>query len=320
MSEPQDQHSNADVDPDRGSEAVGLLDRARVTVVGETAKVKNAGERHVSIAVPFRAVERNRSVAASVLAGGIAYRLFLWILPFGLIVAGLLGLGNADGIEKSVSTGGLPEAMVNAIGDIAGAANSNSWWLLLTGVPLLLWEGYAGAKALQLIHALVWNEPALRTRPLQSSLYFSAGICGFIAVISLTWWFRDRTTLGWLLVLAVTVVPLAGLWLWISLKLPHGTASWKALLPGAFLVAVGFQVTHGLIVYFLGPKLEKSMSLYGTLGVMATILFFMWVVGRIVVTAPILNSSLHDELRGRGERPQASFPPAPEDEDVIPGP
>jgi hypothetical protein len=28
-------------------------------------------------------------------------------------------------------------------------------------------------------------------------------------------------------------------------------------------------------------------------------LFFMWVVGRIVVTAPILNSSLHDELRGR---------------------
>jgi uncharacterized BrkB/YihY/UPF0761 family membrane protein len=308
MSEAQDQHRNADADPDRGSEGVGLLDRARVTVVSETAKVKSAGERHVSIAVPFRAIERNRSVAASVLAGGVAYRLFLWLLPFGLIVAGLLGLGNADGIEKSVSTGGLPEAMVNAIGDIANAANSNSWWLLITGVPLLLWEGYAGAKALQLIHALVWNEPAPRTRPLQSSLYFSAGICGFIAVISLTWWLRDRTTLGWLLVLAATVVPLAGLWLWISLKLPHGTASWKALLPGAFLVAVGFQVTHGLIVYFLGPKLEKSMSLYGTLGVMATILFFMWVVGRIVVTAPILNSSLHDELRGRGgNAPEASL-------------
>ena len=45
-------------------------------------------------------------------------------------------------------------------------------------------------------------------KPLQSSLYFSAGICGFIAVISLTWWLRDRTTLGWLLVLAETDVAL----------------------------------------------------------------------------------------------------------------
>ena len=156
-------------------------------------------------------------------------------------------------------------------------------------------------KALQLIHALVWNEPGPRMRPLQSSLYFSAGICAFIAAVSLTWWLRDWNTLGEVLVTRAMVVPLAGLWLWVSLKLPHGTASWKALLPGAFLVAVGFQVTHGLVVYLLGPKLEKSMSLYGALGVMATILFFMWVVGRIVVTAPVLNSALHQEL-GRKER------------------
>jgi uncharacterized BrkB/YihY/UPF0761 family membrane protein len=79
----------------------------------------------------------------------------------------------------------------------------------------------------------------------------------------------------------------------------HGSARWPALLPGAILVAIGFQVTHGLVVYLLGPKLETSMSLFGALGVVATILFFMWVVGRIVVTAPILNSALHDELAGR---------------------
>jgi hypothetical protein len=38
--------------------------------------------------------------------------------------------------------------------------------------------------------------------------------------------------------------------------------------------------------------------------VVATILFFMWLIGRIVVTAPILNSALHDELNGthRGDR------------------
>jgi uncharacterized BrkB/YihY/UPF0761 family membrane protein len=93
--------------------------------------------------------------------------------------------------------------------------------------------------------------------------------------------------------------PLAGLWLAVSPRLPHGSARWTALLPGAILVAIGFQVTHALVVYLLGPKLETSTSLYGALGVVATVLFFMWVIGRIVVTAPILNSSLDDEVRRR---------------------
>jgi uncharacterized BrkB/YihY/UPF0761 family membrane protein len=245
-------------------------------------------------------MERNRRVAASVLAGGAAYRLFLWLLPFGLIVGGALGLGDADGTEEAVASGGLPQAVVDAIGDIARAADSNSWWLLLMGVPLLLWEGYAGAKGLQLVHALVWDDPSPpRIRPLRSSLTFSGGMCLFIATVSLTWWFRDAPDATQWLIFAAMIVPLAALWLWVSLRLPHGTASWKALLPGAFLVAVGFQVVHGLILYLLGPKLETSTSLYGALGVTTTILFFLWVLGWIVVTAPILNSSLHEELQGR---------------------
>jgi uncharacterized BrkB/YihY/UPF0761 family membrane protein len=62
-------------------------------------------------------------------------------------------------------------------------------------------------------------------------------------------------------------------------------------------VAIGFQVLHGVVVDFLVPKLEKSTSYYGNLGVIATFLFFMYFAGRLVVTAPILNSSLHEELR-----------------------
>jgi len=245
-----------------------------------------------------------------VIAGGIAYRLFLWLLPFGLVVGGLLGLGNADGTEAAVASGGLPAAVVDAIGDITRAADSNSWWLLLTGVPLLLWEGYAGAKGLHLVHALVWRDPSPpRLRPLRSSLAFSGGMCLFIATICLGWWFRDVAQATQVLVFAVAIVPLAGLWLLVSLRLPHGTASWKSLLPGAFLVAVGFELGHGLVLYFLGPKLESSMSLYGALGVTTTILFFMWVVGWIVISAPILNSSLHDELRERSPEVKAEGGP-----------
>jgi uncharacterized BrkB/YihY/UPF0761 family membrane protein len=277
----------------------GVADRARGTATSALAKTRRAGERHVSIAVPFRAVEHNRRVAASVLAGGLAYRIFLWLVPFALVVGGALGLGDAAGIEDALAQGGIPGAVVNAIGDIARAADADSWWLLLAGVPTLLWEGYSGAKAVQLMHSLVWNDPSPRPRPLQSSLAFSGVLCAFIAAVSITWWFRDASTTTQVVVFALTIVPLAGLWLAVSLRLPHGAASWKALLPGAFLVAVGFQVCHGLVVYLLAPRLETATSLTAALGSVTTLLFFMYVAGRIVVTAPILNCSLHAELRGR---------------------
>jgi uncharacterized BrkB/YihY/UPF0761 family membrane protein len=279
--------------------AEGFVDHVRGTAVNATAKAKHAGESHMSIAVPFRALEHNRRVAASVLAGGIAYRIFLWLLPFGLVVGGLLGLGNASGIEDAIANGGIPGAVVYGIGEIASAADVNTWWLLLTGVPLLLWEGYAGAKALQLMHALVWNEPAPRPRPLRSSLAFSGVMCAFIAAVSITWWFRDASDAAQIVVFVAMIAPLTGLWLLVSLRLPHGTASWKALLPGALFVALGFQVSHGLVVYLVAWKLEHVSSTYAALGSVTTLLFFMYIAARIIVTAPILNCSLHTELRER---------------------
>jgi uncharacterized BrkB/YihY/UPF0761 family membrane protein len=272
----------------------GRTQRARAKVTAAMASAKSASQQHVALAVPLRAAERNRRVAASVLAGGLAYRLFLWLLPFGLLVGGALGFLNAGSTEKAVSKGGLPGAISNAIGDASRSAHSNSWWLLAVGVPLLLWAGFSGAKAVQLVHALVWDEAPAKTKPLQGSLAFTGVLLAVWAIIAVTWWFRD----GWpgLLAPVLTVAPLTGLWLVVSLHLPHRDAPWKALLPGALLVGIGFQVLHKLVLAFLVPKLEKSTSLYGSLGATTTLIFFIYLLATLVVTAPVLNSSLHQEL------------------------
>jgi uncharacterized BrkB/YihY/UPF0761 family membrane protein len=278
-------------------------------VRGKLAAVTQASERHIAVAVPLRAVERNRRVAASVLAGGFAYRLFLWLLPFGLILGGALGLMDARNTEDAVKGGGLPGAVTNAVGDAARSANSNSWWLLAVGVPLLLWAGFTGAKAVVLIHSLVWDEVAPKAKPLQMSLAFTAGICAFLAAVSLTWWVRD----SWpgLLAPVLTVAPLAAMWLWASLHLPHRDAPWQALLPGALVVAVGFQVLHEAVGYLLVPKLEKATSLYGSLGATTTFLFFMYMTSVLVVSAPVLNSSLYDELRRKRDQTEDEGTPSP---------
>jgi uncharacterized BrkB/YihY/UPF0761 family membrane protein len=299
MSDDFTEDGSADPGASAAPEADGIAARARRKMASGAEKVRQASERHASVAIPFRAMERNTGVAANVLACGMAYRFFLWLLPFGLIVGGVLGLGDAQGEQDAVSSGGLPGAVVNMIGDISREADGNSWWLLLTGVPLLLWEGYAGARGVQLIHALVWDETPEKLKPLKSSLAFTGGMCLVMVVVGLTWWLRDQSELGRIGMLAITVIPLTGLWLMASLWLPHGSASWLELLPGAFLVSIGFQVTHGLVVNFFAPKLESALSLYGALGLVTTLLFFMWVVGRIVVSAPVLNSALHDERAAR---------------------
>ena len=298
VSDAEDQVSNAAEDRD-GATHAGRADRMRARFAG--ARAKGASQRHVAVAIPFRAAERNRRVASSVLAGGMAYRLFLWTLPFGLILGGGLGLMDADGSEDAVEDAGLPAAIVNAIGDAARAADSDSWWLLLVGVALLLYAGYTGAKAVQLIHSLVWDEPPRPSNPLKASLAFTGLVCAFMAVVALTWWIREETWLVGVLAATLTIAALAALWLWASLGLPHRDAPWRALLPGALLVALGFQVLHVLVVNFLVPKLEKSTSLYGALGAMTTILFFMYIVGSLIVAAPVLNSSLHHELSERAD-------------------
>jgi membrane protein len=281
--------------PANGADEIASADSSDGALGATSAK--DPSELHVALAVPLRAVQRNRRIASSVLAGGFAYRLFLWLLPFGLVVGGALGLSDAESTEDAVEGGGLPGAVSDAIGDAARHANSESWWLFVVGVPLLLWAGFTGAKAIQLIHSLVWDVSPPRPKLLPASLAFTGTVIAFMAAVALTWWVRE----DWpgLLAPVITVVPLAALWLFVSLHLPHRDAPWRALVPGALLVAVGFQVLHEAVGHLLVPKLEKSTSLYGSLGATTTLLFFMYMVGILVVSAPVLNSSLHDELRAR---------------------
>ena len=259
-----------------------------------TPPATDASDRHVAVAVPLRAVALNQRIASSVLAGGFAYRLFLWLLPFGLLVGGALGLSNAESTEDAVEGGGIPGAISNAVGDAARSAESESWWLLAVGVPLLLWAGFTGAKAIVLIHSLIWDESPPKPRPLQSSLAFTGMAIAFMAAVAVTWSLRG----GWpgLLAPLVTVVPLAALWVLVALHLPHRDATWRELVPGALLVAVGFQAMHQTVTYFLVPKLEKSTSLYGSLGATTTFLFFMYLTSILVVLSAVLNSSLYEEL------------------------
>ena len=52
--------------------------------------------------VGFRLADRDKRVAAGVLAGGVAYRLFFWFLSFSLLVKGTLGFVDGHRAEQTL--------------------------------------------------------------------------------------------------------------------------------------------------------------------------------------------------------------------------
>jgi uncharacterized BrkB/YihY/UPF0761 family membrane protein len=75
-------------------------------------------------------------------------------------------------------------------------------------------------------------------------------------------------------------------------RLPHGNAPWRALVPGAIIVSVGLVLVAADSTYLIAPRVERSRSAYGALGVAATLLFGLYLISRLVVAGAVLNRTL----------------------------
>ncbi len=234
-----------------------------------------------------------------VLAGGIAYRVFFWLLALSLVLGGALGLFDPDDVESALEDHGFGAWIAAAIAEAARSADGNEWWLLLVGAWLLLWTGYTCTKALVLTHAAVWQvQPPRVARPVRASLIFNGLTLGFVGALAAARWLREEnTSAGLAATLLVIVVPF-GFWLMASRALPNRAKGWSQLAPGAAVVAVGLQAMHVFTTYFLGPKLTSATQLYGVIGVTTTMLFWFYLAGRLIIAAATLNSSFVESRSG----------------------
>jgi uncharacterized BrkB/YihY/UPF0761 family membrane protein len=91
----------------------------------------------------------------------------------------------------------------------------------------------------------------------------------------------------------------AGLWLLVSVRLPHHGTHWTALIPGALVFGVGIELLQVVIAYFITPYAIAKQGTYGALGVAAALLVALFMVSRLVVGAAVVNATL-SERRARG--------------------
>ena len=251
--------------------------------------------RHRSVDAVFEMAERDSEVAGGIIAGALAYRLFIWLLPLALVLVAGLGFASdasSESPEKTADRLGMSGLVSSSI---ANAANSpNRWYALLIGIPILVWATRAVLRVLIGAHRLVWTDDrATAPKPtIVPTLALLGVLLCFGALSAAASAIRAWSEGPGVLATMVALVPYAGLWVLIATRLPHRGAPWTALVPGAALLAVGLEALHAFIAYVITPWALAKEGTYGALGVAAALLVGLFLVSRLVVASAVVNATL----------------------------
>jgi membrane protein len=278
--------------------------RGRVTELSERAVELGATARRRFwwADAGFQAFDREMIHGSGLLAGGLAYRLFLWLLPIGLVGSQLLGIWvdlSEESVEGAAKEYGIGAAAVATASNAVETTTTNRVLLLLLGLGLLAWFSLGFVRALQLAYAIAWEVPRPRLRkPVWAVLFFNGLVIAVALASSGLAWLRVELGLLGILGVGVTIAFQAAVGVLVMWFLPRRAERWHELLPGAVLVAVGSQLVSLAVVFYLAPKIGRSSELYGTLGTASVLLVWLYLLARLITSGAFLNATLWERRNG----------------------
>jgi membrane protein len=302
--------ASADTPPQAGTARGGALSRrkqsARQRLSAAQTRYRALAERQPVLGLPFPFIANYQRPNCALLAGSLAFRLFMWLLPFALVVAGLFSLvvNEADwDISQAVHAAGVSGAASQEVEQAVLEAHKSWWIAVFVGLVLTLWTGRSLARALTMMHAHVWEMPVPRQS--QSQRLVNGVLLLFVFLFAV---FASAVTsrlnvLSWFLGAAALTVVVGVGWLLISKWLPSRATSWRQLLPGALLVGMGLAAMNTAGTVYLPHRIQHASAMYGTLGVAAAILIWLFVFGQLLVCAALVNAVWARYVYGSASKP-----------------
>ncbi len=245
----------------------------------------------------FHIYERDLGAGGGVLAGALAFRLFLFAVPYVFVVITLFGsaasLQNESG-QDAARTAGLTGLIGKAVADAQHQTSSTKVISIFVGLFALFLGARAVVKTLRAVHALAWRVPLTRLRnSSRAAALFIGVIFGTSAVAAGIGKVRLGHPLIGLVLGLSSIVVWGGAWLWISWLLPHARGMpWTALLPGALLFGLVVWAMHLLTVFYFARKVSHASDTYGAIGSAIGILLALYLVGRAMSASAVLNATL----------------------------
>ena len=287
-----------------------LRHRRLATAERATGALDAARQRSRTVDAAFRTYERDRKAVGSVLAGAVAFRMFTFLLPLSLGIVTLLGAFQAldeSGPEDLGRNLGMSSYLIDSV-ETAASESHKALWIL---VPLSLWAIYTGGrgitKVMRAVSAIAWDQPVTKASNAVGAAAAALGLAAAaMVVIGGLQAGRNRSDGLGLALALLAVLAFSSLWLVAELLLPRDPrAGWTALLPGAVMVGVFAWLAHLVSVYYLAHQIDKASELYGSLGVAAAILAWLYLLSRLMVASVMLNASRWEQQHA-GTTPSAA--------------
>lgn len=255
------------------------------------------------LAVHVRVGETNGGATAS--AATVQFFVALFPLMIAAIaVLGFVSAGNddlaADIIDNLGLEGNAAETIENAIDTAQRSRQAAS----IVGVVGLLWSGLGVTTAVSLAVRTPWQRKVkgLKTKAvgvvwLLGGVVLFGGSVAAGALLNRTPKAVPRSVTSVGLVLLGLALE-AAFFLWTFWILGDRRAGWRALVPGALLGAVGFEVLKVLGTVLVPRMVASSSSLYGPIGVVFATIAWLTIFSRLIVYASALNAVRYEEENG----------------------
>jgi uncharacterized BrkB/YihY/UPF0761 family membrane protein len=284
-----------EIEPAAPGRVARWTERARIL----RARVESARTEHASVDLGLTVVESDSTIGGGLLAGALAYRLFVLLLPCALLFVSGLGL-YADTVDQSPGKIAREAGLHGLIAsEVASTASSRAGWIVFIAMlPAVLYALVKLYRAIAIVHALVWHSSGRGVRMSPKGV----GLLGAVLILTLgaseiVGWIRRHDQVGGIAALVLYLAVVGGAWLVASTQLPHRDVRWTALVPGALLVGAGLWVVNVFNIYVTTRLVEDQANTYGALGVAAALLLSLVLVGRVIVVSAEVNAALDDRRR-----------------------
>ncbi len=234
----------------------------------------------------------------SQLAALLAYYGFVSLFPLLLVLVTVTRIVLADDPELQEQLIDTALDQVPVVGDDLAqiGSTSGSGWILLVGTLVALWAGLGVLDTVQDIVQRVWETPmaqqtgfvARKLRSLALLAVFGVAL-GLVMVIGVAGAVVDLPLVARLVTITSTLLLASVVALTALVVLGGGGPPWRAHLPGAVLIGVGWVLLQLFGTWLVDARIRGASTTYGTFAVVLGLLAWLTVLGWLVVLACEVN-------------------------------
>jgi uncharacterized BrkB/YihY/UPF0761 family membrane protein len=244
----------------------------------------------------FEIQELDIHVGGGILAGAVAFRMFLFLVPFVYIVFTVfdaVARAAGDDPSQAAKTVGITGVLASAVVNSSDIGAWSQFFLVVGATGALVLTARSLIKTLYVAHWLVWRIPRSKPRgfaPVLVTVGIGLALTAFAVIADAVRRWSGPAGLFVTLVIITSAAFL--LWWWVSWHLPHAATTSRSLIPGAVFMAVGVEVLHILTTYWLGHLVARKSRTYGAVGIALAVLLWVYLLGRVVVASAGINATL----------------------------